>query len=77
MVLWRCGPPVNDNGTLDLGANVTPTAFPLGFQLEAIAEDKDIGERGESVRYTLAVPGTAQSLSPKVRIRSNRVNLSP
>jgi prepilin-type N-terminal cleavage/methylation domain-containing protein len=73
-VLWRCGPPVNNNGTLNLGADVTP--FPLGFQLEAIAADKDIGERGESVSYTLrsTVPGTARSLSPTVRIRSNRVN---
>jgi hypothetical protein len=55
-------------------ADVTP--FPLGFQLEAIAADKDIGERGESVSYTLrsTVPGTARSLSPTVRIRSNRVN---
>jgi len=75
-VLWRCGPPVNNNGTLNLGANVTPTAFPLGFQLAAT--NITVDSRGESVSYTLTstVPGTARSLSPTVRIRSNRVTPS-
>ncbi len=76
-VLWRCGPPVNNNGTLNLGANVTPTAFPLGFQLAAT--NITVDSRGESVSYTLTstVPGTARSLSPTVRIRSNRVTPIP
>jgi prepilin-type N-terminal cleavage/methylation domain-containing protein len=73
--LWRCGPPVLNNGTLNY--NVNPTAFPLGFNLSINIPPVTIGPRGEFVRYTLAStePGLQPppTLTSTVRIRSNRV----
>lgn len=72
--LWRCGPPIETDGTLNYGSNPT-TAFPLGFNLTLTVNTNSLLPRGESVQYTLAStePGLTRSLSPTVRIRSTRV----
>lgn len=72
-ILWRCGPPVLNNGTLDYIAD--PTAFPLGFNLTI--SNVSLGAQGNSVTFTIAStePGLQQerSLTSTVGIRSNRV----
>jgi prepilin-type N-terminal cleavage/methylation domain-containing protein len=76
-ILWRCGPPVNNivnPGSLNYNAALID--FPLGLSIRI--SDVEVGDRGESVEYTLEStepdlqpdPPTLQST---VRVRSFRV----